>query len=91
MGRELAAPHLQGLQEWRGMPRAGIPWMCTITDTRKGSGSVGTGPGRLGFVCDAGFGWQKQVGAVATVGLGGCPSLLGKEQEERNPGGWEKL
>lgn len=87
MGRELAAPHPQGLQESRGMPRAGIPWMCTITDTRKGSGSVGTGPGRLGFVCDAGFGWQKQVGAVATVGLGGCPGLLGKEQEERNPEG----
>lgn len=43
------------------MPRAGIPWICTITDTRKGSGSMGTGPGRkLGFVCDTGFGWQKQ-------------------------------
>lgn len=43
--------------------------MCTVIDTRKGSGSVGTGPGRLGFVCDAGFGWQKQVGVSGTVFL----------------------
>lgn len=41
--------------------------MCTIIDSRKGSGSVGTDPGRLGFVCDTGFGWQKQVRAVVTV------------------------
>lgn len=37
--------------------------------TGKGSGSMGPGPGTLSFVCDTGFGWQKQVGAVATVGM----------------------
>lgn len=51
------------------MPRAGILWMCTIVDTRKGSGSMGTAPWRLGFVRDTGFGWQEQVGAVVTVGM----------------------
>lgn len=65
------------------MPRAGIPWMCTITDTRKGSGSVGTGPGRLGFVCNTGFGWQKQVGAVATVVMVVAQVCWGKSRKRR--------
>lgn len=64
--------------------------MCAITDTRKGSGSVGTGPGRLGFVRDTGFGWQKHVGAVVTVGMvvaqmyWGRSSKIGAQRAEKS-------
>lgn len=72
------------------MPRAGILWMCTIIDSRQGSGSMGTGPGRLRFVRHAGFGWQKQVGAVVTVGMvvaqvyWGRSSKIGAQRAEKS-------
>lgn len=55
--------------------------MCTIIDTRKGSGSMGTGPGMLSFVCDTGYGWQKQVGAVATVGMVVAQACWGRSRK----------
>lgn len=61
--------------------------MRTIIDTRKGSGSMGTGPGRLGFVRDTGFGWQKQVGAVVTVGMVVAQVYWGRSSKTRSPEG----